>query len=160
MVNKYGDENMAWKVRTMASYVAIGTMLLAALFTMVGNVRADTEPNDSFTQAEQLTLVGGTVSVTGTVQDSTDINDYYKFDANAGEYITVTLSFDAANDFDLYLYDPLEDYIDYGWFDNPEICEGTAETTGTYYIEVDAYSGSGSYTLTVTLSEPPAGDGN
>jgi|GEM_PF-5345983 len=150
---------MAWKVRKIVSYLAIGTMLLAALFAMVGNVRADTEPNDSFAQAEQLTLSGGTVTVTGTLETNND--DYYKFSANAGEYITVTLSFNAANDFDLSLYDPSQSEIDYAWTSGvPEVCEAEAETTGTYYVGVFQWSGSGSYTLTVTLGAPPAGDGN
>ncbi len=132
------------------AFVATAFMLFTAMNAIIGNVRADVEPNDSFATAETITLTGGTGTTTGSVS-STDVSDFYKFQVTIGDTIVTELSWVSGNgDFDLYLYNTTQAEVDYSW--NAGMNESiiaTADATGFYYVEVNHYSGSGTYQLSV-----------
>lgn len=77
---------------------------------------------------------------------------YYKFTADQAQTrITVTLEYDVANDFDLTLYDKNFARIDYSYYDNPETVTGfSLESDALFSIMIDAYSGSGNYTMEIS----------
>ncbi|MZQ83025.1 S8 family serine peptidase [Paenibacillus sp. 5J-6] len=86
---------------------------------------------------------------------TSESDDVYAIELGAGESITATLTADAVTDFDLYLYDSTATTITskYGIIaisENDSSAESityTAKASGTYYINVSAYQGAGSYTL-------------
>ena len=113
-------------------------------------VAADIEPNDSIYTADSISS-GQTV--TGTLNEYTDYDDYYEIYLNAGERITATLT-GTGSDFDLYLYNSENEIVDSEQsFDSSETLSYRAPSSGYYYVNPYAYSGSGTYTLTVSVAE-------
>jgi subtilisin family serine protease/fibronectin type 3 domain-containing protein len=95
-------------------------------------------------------------TLTFATDNARDIDDVYYIDLKAGESVTFNLTGDAATDFDLHLFSPQSYTVRNAWgllksSENPnstESIEYIAEYPGRYYVDVYAYSGSGSYTLT------------
>lgn len=109
---------------------------------------AESEPNDRRTDATPVGL-GTTVAATLTVSDS----DWYTVDLAAGDDIVVEFTRQApAGITAVILYDPTGQFNDlrYASTDQPVVIAQTAETTGTYYVQVvDTQDSDGEYTLTV-----------
>lgn len=91
---------------------------------------------------------------TGTLNETTDYDDVYSVYLKAGQSLTVALKGPDTADFDLYLYYP--GATDVGtdssvagatYSGSVELMRYVAESSGTHYIDVYSYSGSGSYTL-------------
>jgi subtilisin family serine protease len=98
--------------------------------------------------------------VTGSLDEMTDKDDVFAVELKRGETIKATLTGDVGTDFDLYLFDPYSDTVQDStgmivYSESPntsnEYFEFTAYQTGTYYLDVYAYAGSGSYTLNVVI---------
>jgi len=150
-------------VRLM-SFIIIFAMLLGAMFVTISTVIADSEPNDSFQTAEEITV--------GTYEGhlgETDTQDYYKIQLGSGSIVTITFSADSDWDQDLNFYNPTHDSIFY------LLSSGTSEVADTYYfanetaadywyIMIDSYSGAnsaGDYTFTVSVqNQDDAGTGD
>ncbi|HEX7391402.1 MAG TPA: PPC domain-containing protein [Thermoplasmata archaeon] len=84
-----------------------------------------------------------------------DQDDYFMIWLNVGDSLTVQLDGPLfLADFDLYLYDPLLNMVDssyeIGSYETVSISSVTV--AGCYYVDVNAWDGNGSYTLTVTIS--------
>lgn len=97
-------------------------------------------------------------SVTNTVSATSDLDDVFSLNLLKGEKITVTLTGAAGSDFDLYLYNSSATTVksSAGIVAYSEKAATSSETftyiapaDGTYYLDVYAYKGSGSYTATV-----------
>ncbi|TWD92408.1 pre-peptidase [Neobacillus bataviensis] len=97
-------------------------------------------------------------SVSNTVNATSDKDDVYSMNLLKGEKITVTLSGATGTDFDLYLYNSSATTVNSSAgivaysekaTTSSETFTYTAPSDGTYYLDVYAYSGSGSYTATV-----------
>lgn len=92
--------------------------------------------------------------------ETNETEDVYAIKLGAGESITATLTAGAETDFDLYLYDATATTVtsNYGLIaksENDGSAESityTAKASGTYYINVSAYKGAGSYTLELRTS--------
>ncbi len=124
-------------------------------FSMAACLSAETEPNNADTSANS-SLCSGT-AVSGTINSSSDY-DWFKFEVTSPGNISVNLAHDSGIDLDWYLYKASGSYVAYrSTASNPETGTYNATTTGTYYMRVKNYSGSGRYTLTVTF--PGAGGG-
>jgi subtilisin family serine protease len=102
--------------------------------------------------------------VTDTLDEKTDKDDVFAVKLNRGETIKAMLTGDAGTDFDLYLFDPYSDTVQdstgmiiYSENQNTsnEYFEFTAYQTGTHYLDVYAYAGSGKYTLNVVIGNGP-----
>lgn len=94
----------------------------------------------------------------------TDIDDVYAVNLSAGQSLTVALKGPGDADFDLYLYapgttdvevDPVEASSD--WSGSIELLNYVADVSGTYYLDVYAFQGSGSYTLAWRIESEAAG---
>ena len=104
------------------------------------------------TLATALTVLPG--SWTGCYLDATDREDYYKFSVTAGQIIKVKITPPSTADFDLYLYDPSQvlkasstrgtGYVDSVIY--------TAASTGYWYARAYEYSGSGYYSLLISVT--------
>ncbi|TJY42751.1 hypothetical protein E5161_07880 [Cohnella pontilimi] len=94
--------------------------------------------------------------VHGTLDELNDPDDVFSVYLNAGQMINISLSGAAGTDFDLYLFDPSAATVNNsagmvayseGAGTSNEAISYIATVPGTYYIDVFAYAGSGSYDL-------------
>ncbi|HTF91064.1 MAG TPA: S8 family serine peptidase [Planctomycetota bacterium] len=124
-------------------------------FPATGGPILEAEPNDTVEQAHSLgTLVAGqTIVVAGQVS-GVDAVDGFKVTAPSRVTITATLSFDAADDFDIGIFDAIAgDFVEaFATTSVPEV--GTFHAQGTFFPVVAQFAGSGSYTLTLVASAP------
>lgn len=145
---------MTMRHRSSGSRATMGVraalaVLLAAVMLPVGAVPAMGAADDDFPGVPIMAS-----PIVGTLDEDTDFDDVFSVYLNAGQSITAALKGPGDADFDLYLYppgstdivaDPIEDSS--AWSGSVELLNYTAETSGVYYLDVYAYSGSGSYTL-------------
>ncbi len=116
----------------------------------------DTEPNDDFWNA--VYVYDGNV-ISGSLDDTTDIEDYYQIWLNYGDTLTVYMT-GTGDDFDLDLYDWDELWVDdSATSGSVESITYTVEDSGYHYIVPNADWGSGTYTLTITVFEYTGGGG-
>lgn len=114
----------------------------------------DATPDDNNSYAEAIEVWNNDVIVE-TLDDTDDLSDFYKIYLEAGEIIWAFLDVPLDQDFDFYLYDSAYALINSSEVNNPgtdqyyeELCN-TVPSSGWYYLEAYAYSGSGSYVLWV-----------
>ena len=116
---------------------------------MAACLTTEVEPNNTDTSAN-VGLCSG-VNVTGSMSSSSDL-DWYKLDVTTPGQINISLSHGSGVDFDWYFYGVTGAPLTYkSTSNNPETGSYNVTTTGTYFIRVKSYTGSGSYTLNVTL---------
>lgn len=118
----------------------------------------ETEPNDSRTSANDLTGHTQPLTVTGALTTASD-RDYFRFTLNSGQRATVNCAVPDAYDADVYLLDSSGGTVTRSVNDGRGADESVTYTrsasgTGTYYLELDSYSGSGSaaYSCSQVLS--------
>jgi len=100
----------------------------------------------------------------GNASRDTDMNDVFYVDLEAGETLTASITGPAGTDFDLYLYPPGTTTVnqDGGTVaaangnSYPDAFTYAASESGRYYLDVWAYVGAGSYTVTYSVSSTPA----
>ena len=92
----------------------------------------------------------------------TDRNDVYSVGLAAGQRLSLGLLGAAGTDFDIYVYGPattgLLEALPVAWSSDSlssESLDFDCTTTGTHYVEVRSFSGSGSYTLTAAVGSTP-----
>ncbi|TWD92415.1 pre-peptidase [Neobacillus bataviensis] len=103
--------------------------------------------------------------VTDSLNQTSDLDDVYAVTLSKGEKLTANLSGAAGTDFDLYLYDSkattaqssdgILKYSEKTGTSNESVTF-IAPYAGTFYLDTYAYSGIGSYTLSVTLGATAA----
>jgi subtilisin family serine protease len=108
------------------------------------------EPNDDPTQAQAVgTLEAAqTLTILGATTDSgADPFDGFQLDAPESISVTATLDHDPADDFDLFVYDPVTQTILHTFATTavPEV--GTFTIQGTFQVVVGSFAGEGEYTL-------------
>ncbi|MFF3773106.1 pre-peptidase C-terminal domain-containing protein [Streptomyces sp. NPDC002232] len=123
-----------------------------------GGTLAESEPNDTRDTADDATPLAAQATVTGSMKSTTD-RDYFRVGLNAGQSIQVDCAVPNAYDADLYWLDSTGSTLARSVNNGTGADESlgftrTASGTGTYYLELEAYSGSGSsaYTCTTTKS--------
>ncbi len=98
----------------------------------------------------------------GTLDQSTDVDDVFKVELTAGQKVTFSMT-GTGPDFDLYLFKPNtptvggDSYTTWGVAASEgdastEQFSYTAAETGTYYLDVCAATGAGSYQITYNLN--------
>jgi len=98
--------------------------------------------------------------VTDTVDSSSDVDDVFSIDLNAGDLVEASIDGAAGSDFDLYLFPPGAASVVLPGSavaratgaSYPDSLAYAARTTGTYYLDVHAGSGGGAYTLTYAVT--------
>ena len=136
------------KLVSAISITVVALFFIMTIFSVYAY--AEMEPNNSTYTADPISS-GDTA--TGTLNEFSDPDDYYSIYLSEGERLTATLS-GTGDDFDLYLYDPNHNYLDSSEsYDSSETLRHTASSSGTYYVNPYAYSGSGSYALSVTVTQ-------
>ncbi|MFE5971694.1 pre-peptidase C-terminal domain-containing protein [Streptomyces sp. NPDC056460] len=122
-----------------------------------GGALTETEPNDTRDTANDATGLSSPTALTGTMGSAGD-RDYFKVGLASGQSASVQCGVPAAYDADLYWLDSsgstLERSVDDGaGTDESLTFTRTASGSGTYYVDVEAYSGSGASPYTCTLTK-------
>lgn len=103
------------------------------------------------TVSNTITVTNVTERFKNYVSNSGTRSKNYYIDVTATGTITLSLTWDTTSDLDMFLYNPAGTEVARAYTTaKPETITFNATTTGTYMIKVDAYSGSGTYTLTAT----------
>lgn len=126
------------------------TVTQAGTTSTQNDAGSGTDAGDTFAAA--LSVSPG--SWTGCYLDAVDRNDYYKFSVTAGQVIKVKITPPSTADFDLYLYDPSQvqkasSTRGTGYVDSVVY---TAAATGYWYARAYEYSGSGNYSLLISVT--------
>lgn len=120
-----------------------------------GSSYTEAESNDSRSSANDISNLAYPAAVTGTMKSSSD-RDYYKLSLTSGQKITVDCTIPSAYDADLYLLNSSGSDLVRSVNNGAGAAESlsyTATSAGTYYIDVEAYSGSGTATYTCTSTK-------
>ncbi|MFB7026599.1 MULTISPECIES: pre-peptidase C-terminal domain-containing protein [unclassified Streptomyces] len=122
-----------------------------------GGSLAESEPNDTRDTADDATALALPGSITGSMKSTSD-RDYFKVGLASGQTVTVNCAVPTAYDADLYWLDStgstLERSVDDGAGSDESVTfTRTASGSSTYYVDVEAYSGSGSSTYGCTVSK-------
>jgi hypothetical protein len=140
----------AWNYSLGCLVGATTTTTTTTTTTGTTGTAVDQEPNDTAAAAQALGFTQGTV--TGTVNSSSDTDDYYAFTPSADGTITVDM---AGSGGDLDLAIASADGVDYDSSASTSSTESVSVSLRagvTYYIQVYAYSTSGAdtgYSLTL-----------
>ncbi|NES27911.1 hypothetical protein GCE86_09910 [Micromonospora terminaliae] len=123
-----------------------------------GSAYAEVEPNDSRTAANVITALTYPATVTGDMKSSTD-RDYFALTLASGQTLTAACAIPTAYDADLYLLSSNGSTLtrsvnDGAGTDESVTLTRTASGSATYYLDLEAYSGSGAadYSCTLTRS--------
>lgn len=137
------------RLESVIAIVLIGATLLIPMFVM-----ADTEPNDSFDDAE-LILAG---SYTGTLTWLLDDKDYYKVSLGVGDLINVIITAPTDGSVSGQLYNANREEITF------RFCfavDGEVDSTGEYQTKVNQIvfikleGSGGTYGMTVEVTPSP-----
>ncbi|MCB5166995.1 hypothetical protein LG634_19395 [Streptomyces bambusae] len=118
---------------------------------------AESEPNDTRGTADDATGLASPATVTGSMKSTSD-RDYFKVALASGQTAAVTCTVPAAYDADLYWLDSAGSTLERSVNDGAGTGESltftrTAAGSGTYYLETEAYSGSGTAAYGCTLTK-------
>ncbi|MFF9624720.1 hypothetical protein [Streptomyces griseosporeus] len=121
-----------------------------------GAALTESEPNDTRDTADDATALLSPASITGSLQSVSD-RDYFAVGLASGETAAVRCAVPAAYDADVYWLDSAGSTLERSTNDGAGTDEAlaftrTASGTGTYYLDVESYSGSGTSAYTCTLS--------
>lgn len=123
--------------------------LTAKAFDGAGN--NTTSSAVSVTVSNTITVTNVTELFKSNVSNTGTRSKYYYIDVTAAGTIDLSLTWDTTSDLDMFLYDPAGTEVARAYTTaKPETISYSATTTGTYKVKVDAYSGSGTFTLTAT----------
>jgi hypothetical protein len=134
----------------------ITILLLFSLFTGVVQGNDAGSGGDAGNSFSTATSLGSTSSTYyGNLSSTNDTDDYYSINMSNDTGIHVEVNFDTTNnDFDLYLYSSTQSTIDssYSWSSNESVSSnGTSVGGTTVFLRVEAYSGSGDYTMIISI---------
>ncbi|MFJ5707213.1 pre-peptidase C-terminal domain-containing protein [Streptomyces sp. NPDC093105] len=121
-----------------------------------GSTVAESEPNDTRDTADDATALASPGTLTGSMKSTSD-RDYFKVSAAAGQTVSVNCAVPTAYDADVYWLDANGGTLTRSVNDGAGTDESlsftrTASGTGTYYLDVEAYSGSGTAAYSCTLT--------
>ncbi|GAB4285676.1 MAG: hypothetical protein Kow0067_08830 [Coriobacteriia bacterium] len=137
-------------------YICVRAHAGSGAYTLAATVGA--QPVGAWDDIGQAVAIGSSAgSLGGTLDEATDANDVWYMDLVAGERVVLELSGPAdpgVADFDLYAYGPGTLSVLTGTasaWSNDTISEEAvvldAKTSGRYFIEAQAWMGSGAYTF-------------
>ncbi|WP_411075886.1 pre-peptidase C-terminal domain-containing protein [Streptomyces sp. cmx-4-7] len=121
-----------------------------------GSTVAESEPNDTRDTADDATALASPGTLTGSMKSTSD-RDYFKVSVAAGRTVSVNCAVPTAYDADVYWLDANGSTLTRSVNDGAGTDESlsftrTATGTGTYYLDVEAYSGSGTAAYACTLT--------
>jgi len=139
-------------------YICVHLWLGSGIYSMTVIVTGGATQNDMGTGTDAgNSLSAATTIATGSgtgYLDSTDTSDYYKVSVTSGQTISVSMTPPSGSDFDLKLYDTNQSQVASSSLGGSQTdsVTCTATSSGYYYICVNLWSGSGIYSMTVTVT--------
>ncbi|WDZ86234.1 hypothetical protein [Micromonospora cathayae] len=120
-----------------------------------GSSHAEVEPNDSRSAADDISRLTWPVALSGDMKSDSD-RDYFAFTLAAGETFTANCAIPDAYDADLYLLSSTGSTLtrsvnDGAGADEAVTLTRTASGSATYYLDLEAYAGSGDTDWTCTV---------
>jgi len=151
---------MIQRNKNMKSIVIIGLFLIPILiFTLkveVKNVFAETEPNNNFAQANEVSTSGATQTGVVRTQDFSDIWDYYKVSCQGGTTLTLVASAGVYGQDVCYVdvFDPNYVLLDSFYSDETINDFVTCVVDGWHYFRISCDApGTPSYSVTPTFTK-------
>lgn len=154
-------------VRRMVAALVVPLLLLSAMPVLAADVGLAAEPANDDVPGDSL--VARSATFTGTLS-ALDSDDVYYVDLVQGEVLAVSISGPSSWYFDLFLFGPSttsiyaqdaeflvsSDATGEGppYDPYPYELQWLAETTGRHYLDVYAFDGSGTYTITWRIVPP------
>lgn len=95
-------------------------------------------------------------NITASYEDTRYTSTYYDYYISVGNSgsINIDLSWSDSADLDIFLYNPSGSEVARAYtLRNPECISYPVDTTGTYRVRVDAYSGSATYTVKINYPQ-------
>lgn len=144
----------------MKAQRSIRLALLAAVwFSTQAQACLTQESENNNTEARANPGLCSGQAVSASISSSSDV-DWYSFETTSTADISISLAHGSTADFDFYLYRSSGSYILSGQSSaRPETGAYKAATAGKHWVKVSRYSGTGSYTLTVTFAGGSTGGG-
>jgi len=152
----------------MKLILPVTTFLLLAVLIPLSGISAMSEGDVVFSRNEDNDMGNATVmainsSEVDTLNNETDFVDWYEIATGIGDIIIVNLTVPDTGDFDLSIWnvdgEPLRFSSNLGMGGFEEVTF-LANTSDSYYIQLFAFSGNGSYTLSVKKDSEYVPDGN
>ena len=154
LTGQAGNDNIIWHAPSTGSYYVQVTGFDTGTYTLTITISdiTDDHPNS----ADNATPVEVGVSAQGELEYADD-GDFFAFEATAGEYYQLDVTLGTLGDSVLDIFDTdgiwLNSNDDYGDSTASQLI-WNAPSTGTYYAQVTSfYAGTGTYTLSITISD-------
>ncbi len=145
---------VAWEndyyIINVFSYAGTGDFTLSVDIT--DHISLD-DGNDAVGEAVSMTPPD---EFTELLNANFDIDDYYEVQMDSGDVLDLFLKVPMNSDFDLYVYDSDGNELAYSYAAyGDEQIRLDISSSGTYYVDVNAWQGAGTYTL---IAYGPSGD--
>lgn len=150
--------------RTLASLrTALALTLVFALSAPVMPAAAATD--EGGTDIASATALPASPA-TGSLDVATDAHDVFSVSIPAGQRLVLSLTGDAGSDFDMNLFAPdattifapAEPIVYASTGEYPETLTYDSTSTATYFLDLEAWGGTGAYTLTWEIVTTPPAD--
>src|SRR5512145_1833872 len=115
-------------------------------------VVTESEPNDTFAQANEVSVIPAKIS--GQHDGAAGSGDVFRFDLQAGQIVAINLNSSDTNGLQVLIYGPEGDELGRD-FDAPHSLSVLAVSSGTYYLYIFTPSdvnNSGTYTASLSVS--------
>ena len=144
-------------------YKGSGDYTISAILETGSNGGNDGSGNNSGGNNDNVVELTSSVAKTGSL-DASNTKAYYKITASSGTALKVVLDGPNGADFDLYVkkgaMPTTSSYDVRGYTNSADESVSINNPSGTYYIMVNRYSGSGQFTITATVESGNNGGGN
>ena len=155
---------MVFSMKELRTYIVCVVMIMSmlpALQSPNGSAWAAHSSRSRTIDFDNATVMDVGDSVNGVLDENSNYDDCYKVKLNEGDVINFNLSVPLPSDFDMRIYNSLENSVAHsagmGAYEDIDL---PVHLTGFYYVLVFAYEGSGNYELSVTLDGTFTSDGD
>ena len=129
-----------------------GSLAACMFFSFASNACLTNEVESNDTESNANSPLCSNTTIAGSL--SRNDTDWFRFELTQTGPIEVNLDHHTRDDFDWALYQETGSALAKGATSNvPETGSYNAQSTGTYYVKVTGYSGTGWYDLTVNFGE-------
>jgi hypothetical protein len=139
-------------------YIQVAQWDGSGIYSLTVTVMGGATQNDMGTGTDAGNSISAATAIpagsgTGFI-DPTDTDDYYRVSVSSGQIVSVSMTPPSGSDFDLALYGTDQSEIDWSTYggSQTDTVEGVATSSGYFHIRVYQWSGSGVYSLTITVT--------
>jgi|GEM_PF-1025415 len=157
------DESVSINNPSGTYYIMVNRYSGSGQFTITATVESGNNGGNGGNNSDNVVELTSGVAKTGSL-DASNTKAYYKITASSGTALKVVLDGPNGADFDLYVkkgaMPTTSSYDARGYTNSADESVSISNPSGTYYIMVNRYSGSGQFTITATVESGNNGGGN